>query len=58
MSQTAAELRQAFLEFFRARDHEVVESGSLIPANDPTLMFANAGMVPFKDLFTGREKRA
>jgi alanyl-tRNA synthetase len=58
MSQTAAELRQAFLEFFRAREHEVVESGSLIPANDPTLMFVNAGMVPFKDLFTGSEKRA
>jgi alanyl-tRNA synthetase len=57
MSRTANELRRAFLEFFRARGHEVVQSGPLIPPNDPSLMFANAGMVQFKDLFTGREKR-
>ncbi|MEZ4226643.1 MAG: alanine--tRNA ligase [Polyangiaceae bacterium] len=57
MAQSAAELRTAFLEFFRARNHEVVDSAPLIPANDPTLMFTNAGMVQFKDVFTGREQR-
>jgi alanyl-tRNA synthetase len=57
MSRTANDLRRAFLEFFRARGHEVVQSGPLIPPNDPSLMFSNAGMVQFKDLFTGREKR-
>src|SRR3954470_12808483 len=55
--QTSAQVRRAFLEYFRKQGHEVVASGSLIPANDPTLMFANAGMVQFKDVFTGREKR-
>ncbi|HET9954730.1 MAG TPA: alanine--tRNA ligase [Polyangiaceae bacterium] len=54
---TSSEIRQAFLEFFRGQGHEVVKSGSLIPQNDPTLMFANAGMVQFKDVFTGRERR-
>ncbi|MBK7581049.1 MAG: alanine--tRNA ligase [Myxococcales bacterium] len=58
MSKTSQELRRAFLEFFRSRGHTVVESGALVPPNDPTLMFANAGMVQFKDCFTGREKRA
>ncbi|MBE7479539.1 MAG: alanine--tRNA ligase [Polyangiaceae bacterium] len=58
MSKTSQELRRAFLEFFRSRGHAVVESGALVPPNDPTLMFANAGMVQFKDCFTGREKRA
>ncbi len=57
MSRTATELRRAFLEFFRQREHELVASGALIPPNDPSLMFANAGMVQFKDVFTGREKR-
>ena len=57
MSKTSNELRQAFLSFFGSRDHEVVPSGPLVPPNDPTLMFANAGMVQFKDVFTGREKR-
>jgi len=51
------EIRTGFLEFFRANDHEVVRSGSLVPSNDPTLMFTNAGMVPFKNLFTGMETR-
>jgi alanyl-tRNA synthetase len=55
--KTSAALRQAFLGFFREQGHEVVGSGPLIPPNDPTLMFANAGMVQFKDMFTGREKR-
>src|SRR5687768_3542938 len=52
------EIRRAFLEFFRERGHEVVSSGPLVPANDPTLMFANAGMVQFKDVFTGKDERA
>ncbi|HEX3777694.1 MAG TPA: alanine--tRNA ligase [Polyangiaceae bacterium] len=54
---TSAELRSAFLNFFGARGHEICPSGPIIPANDPTLLFANAGMVQFKDLFLGREKR-
>src|SRR5690606_14986194 len=57
MSKTTAELRQAFLDFFRKNGHEVVPSASLLPANDPTLMFNNAGMVQFKDVFTGKESR-
>jgi alanyl-tRNA synthetase len=56
--KSSAELRQAFLDYFRARDHEVVASSSLVPVNDPTLLFVNAGMVQFKDVFTGREKRS
>src|SRR5690606_36302430 len=51
------EIRRAFLEFFRERGHEQVPSGGLVAANDPTLMFANAGMVQFKDVFTGRDPR-
>ncbi len=56
--KTTAEIRQAFLDFFAASQHEVVASGSLVPANDPTLLFTNAGMVQFKDVFLGAEKRA
>jgi len=52
-----AELRQAFLDFFKARGHEVVASSSLVPAEDPTLLFVNAGMVQFKDVFLGKEQR-
>jgi alanyl-tRNA synthetase len=55
---SSAELRQSFLEFFRTHDHEVVASSSLVPVNDPTLLFVNAGMVQFKDVFLGKEKRA
>ncbi len=52
-----SEIRQKFLSFFQERGHEVVASSSLIPANDPTLLFTNAGMVQFKDVFTGKEVR-
>ncbi|RLC30186.1 MAG: alanine--tRNA ligase, partial [Deltaproteobacteria bacterium] len=51
------EIRQKFLEFFKARDHEIVESASLVPKDDPSLLFTNAGMVQFKALFLGQEKR-
>ncbi|MDQ2696482.1 MAG: alanine--tRNA ligase [Pseudomonadota bacterium] len=54
---SSAELRNGFLEFFRARGHQVVPSSPLVPANDPTLLFTNAGMVQFKDVFLGREQR-
>jgi alanyl-tRNA synthetase len=55
---SAADVRRAFLEFFRERAHTIVASASLVPGNDPTLLFTNAGMVQFKDLFLGKEKRA
>lgn len=55
---TSAELRTAFLEFFHQRGHSIEPSSSLIPVNDPTLLFTNAGMVQFKDVFLGREQRA
>src|SRR6266545_1233551 len=58
LPMTSAQIRQAFLDFFASKGHQVVASSSLLLSNDPTLMFANAGMVQFKDLFTGREKRA
>jgi alanyl-tRNA synthetase len=54
---TATEAREAFLRFFEERGHRRVRSSSLVPLNDPTLLFTNAGMVQFKDVFTGREKR-
>ena len=54
---SSREIRHSFLEYFRAQGHEVVPSSSMLPANDPTLMFANAGMVQFKDVFTGKDKR-
>ncbi len=56
-SMTSNELRRSFLEFFRERGHEVVPSSPLVPGNDPTLLFTNAGMVQFKDVFLGQDKR-
>ena len=55
---TTSELRQLFLSFFEARDHRIVPSSPLVPGNDPTLLFTNAGMVQFKDVFLGAEQRA
>ncbi|MFO1400181.1 MAG: alanine--tRNA ligase [Steroidobacteraceae bacterium] len=54
---SAAQVRRAFLEFFRERGHAVVASSSLVPGNDPTLLFTNAGMVQFKDVFLGKDQR-
>src|ERR1700728_2384436 len=56
-SMTTSEIRASFLEFFRKNGHKVLPSSSLVPANDPTLLFTNAGMVQFKDLFLGKEVR-
>ncbi len=55
--QSTNDIRSHFLEYFRRHDHEVVASGPLVPRNDPTLLFTNAGMVQFKNVFTGMEKR-
>jgi alanyl-tRNA synthetase len=54
MDKTASAVRAAFLDFFKSKGHEICASAPLIPSNDPTLMFTNAGMVPFKDVFTGK----
>ncbi|MFY2764367.1 alanine--tRNA ligase [Arenimonas sp. MALMAid1274] len=58
MNKTSNDIRRDFLEFFRSKGHEVVPSSSLVPGNDPTLLFTNAGMVQFKDVFLGAEKRS
>ena len=55
--KTLNEIRNAFLKYFEKNDHKIVESSNFVPNNDPTLMFANSGMVQFKNVFTGLEKR-
>ena len=57
MAKTLNEIRETFLKYFEKNDHKIVESSNLVPNNDPTLMFANSGMVQFKNVFTGLEKR-
>src|ERR1044071_1520591 len=56
-SFTADQVRRTFLDYFKSKQHVEVSSSSLVPSNDPTLLFTNAGMVQFKDVFTGKEKR-
>jgi alanyl-tRNA synthetase len=58
MIKTSAQLRQAFLDFYASKQHQIVPSSSLVPGNDATLLFTNAGMVPFKDVFLGAESRS
>src|SRR5579864_975677 len=57
MTRSSSEVRRTFLDYFRARGHEIVPSSPLVPRSDPTLMFVNAGMVQFKDVFVGKEVR-
>ena len=53
----SSEVRQKFLEFFETHGHTIIPSSPLVPGNDPTLLFTNAGMVQFKDVFLGQDKR-
>ncbi len=55
---TVADIRKTFLDFFESKGHTVVASSPLVPGNDPTLMFTNSGMVQFKDVFLGSDKRS
>src|SRR2546421_9399387 len=54
----SSEIRSSFLEYFRSKGHTIVPSSPLVPANDPTLLFVNSGMVQFKDVFLGKEQRS
>ncbi len=54
----SAEVRQRFLDYFEARGHTIVPSSSLIPGHDPSILFTIAGMIPFKEVFLGREQRS
>src|SRR5450755_2042757 len=54
----SSDIRSCFLEYFKSKGHAIVASSPLVPANDPTLLFVNSGMVQFKDAFLGKEKRA
>ncbi|MEK6551592.1 MAG: alanine--tRNA ligase-related protein, partial [Pseudomonadota bacterium] len=54
---SSSDIRSAFLDYFKRQGHAIVPSSSLVPANDPTLLFTNAGMVQFKDVFIGTERR-
>ena len=51
------DIRSAFLNYFKKNNHKIIHSSPLVPENDPTLMFTNSGMVQFKNIFTGKEKR-
>ena len=57
LEMPGSQVRSSFLDFFKGKGHEVCPSSYIVPQNDPTLMFTNAGMVPFKDVFTGKETR-
>ena len=56
IKKTLKNVRKTFLDYFSKNDHQIVDSSNLVPSNDPTLMFANSGMVQFKNVFTGKEK--
>ena len=55
--KTLKNVRKSFLEYFSKKNHKIVDSSNLVPSNDPTLMFTNSGMVQFKNVFTGLEKK-